>query len=147
MGLGISPCGGFPLGFGEPTAAGAPPTLTQCSREIDPATKDYSINASTKGFSRMTGTRQRVVLAITTAFQSSTVQRTWGIRTAPKMGWSFEQEQEASIREALRQMAEVERVIAIESITIERGSGGRSRATISWRDLTTGTIETEPVLL
>ena len=63
------------------------------------------------------------------------------------MGLSFEQEVEQSIRSALRQLVEVEQVITIESIVVQRGGGGRSKATVRWVDLTTGQADSQSLAL
>lgn len=145
MGLGTSPAGASPLGFGAADEVAAPPTPTAYSREIDQATSDYSIDATTGNFKRMTATRQRVLLALRTVWRSSTAQTGWGLRRPSKMGASYEAEADAAVRAALYQLTDIDRAIEIISVTIERGSGGRGRATVYWRDTTTNETTTETV--
>lgn len=145
MGFGTSPAGAFPFGFGAEEEVATPTSPTAFSRQIDPATKDYAIENG--AFKRMPPLRQRVVLALSTLRLSSTVLRDWGVGVPRKMGSAAEAEVDASVRLALRQLAEVERAIVIDSVTTERGSGGRARAVVRWRDVMTDTTNTDPVLL
>ncbi len=146
MGFGTSPVGGFPVGFSSPTTATAPATPTRYVRAIGVDTKDYAIDA-TGAFARTSPVRQRVVLALCTMIESSNVQRDWGISRPPKMGRNFEAQVEAAVRKAMWQLVDVEKLVAIESVTVERGSGGRARATMLFRDLTTDQTFVEGVTL
>jgi hypothetical protein len=144
MGFGTSPLGGFPFGFSAPVEADAPATPTAFVRDIGQATRDYSIDARTAAFKRTTAVRQRVQLALSTLAGSSSVQRTWGVVRPPKMGGTFETETEASVRAALAPMVR-EGLLEVVAVTVERGAGGRARATATFRDLTTGVTQTAAV--
>jgi hypothetical protein len=146
MGFGTSPLGGFPVGFSAADTVAAPAVPTAFVRDIDQATRDYSIDAKTGAFKRTTPVRQRVQLALSTTFGSSTVLRTWGVRRPRKMGGSFAAEVEQSVRDALRDLV-TEGLVVVESVTVEKGSGGRSRATVVFRDLTAGATYTEGVIV
>jgi hypothetical protein len=145
MGFGTSPAGTFPAGFAAAAEAAAPPDPSPFVRAIDPASRDYTIDATTRAFTRTTATRQRVQLALSTLRESSTVQRDWGVLAPRKMSRSFEQEADASVREAL---AALVRDGSIEIVTVgtKRGTGGRAQAVVTFRDRTTGEILTEPVI-
>lgn len=84
----------------------------------------------------MPAVRQRVLLTLLTRKGSSTVLRDWGVRMPRVMGNTFERDVEASVREALRQMVEVEKVMQINSILVERGQM-RCKVTVVYMDLTT----------
>lgn len=143
MGLGTSPAGAFPAGYGYPTQAAEPSQSNRYTRAIDVATGDYSIDTATGGFARTTPTRQRVLLALATVAGSSTVQPLWGVGRPPKMGPQFESEVEASVRLALKPMVD-DGSVTILSVTVERGASSRARATVRWRD-TSGNTYTEAV--
>ena len=146
MGFGTSPLGGFPVGFTAADEVAAPAKATAFVRDIDQATRDYSIDARTGAFKRTTPVRQRVQLALSTMVGSSTVLRTWGVLRPPKMGGSFAAAVEQSVREALSDLV-TELLIVVQSVTVERGSGGRARAVVTVRDLTAGATYTEGVIV
>jgi hypothetical protein len=146
MGFGTSSLGSTPLGLAEPTTAPAPPTAEQLVRDIGIDTRDYAIDSTTGNFLRTTAVRQRVKLALMTIRGSSIVQRTWGIARPAKAGDAFAAEVEASVRQALNQMTNVERVLRIDRIEVER-SVSRGQATVWFTDLTTGTELSEPIPL
>ncbi len=140
-GVGLSSFGLSPYGTGTPVEGEAPPTGTAGSRYINPATRDYQQDPITKQLAQMPGVRQRVLLAVLTLANSSTVYK-GGIRQPRKMGTFFRAEMTQAVRATLRILTDVEKVIRIDSITVERGSGGRSRTTIEYTDLTTGASDT-----
>jgi hypothetical protein len=82
--------------------------------------------------------KQRALLAIMTAAKSSSVLRDWGLQRPQKMGANFEQLLDSEIRRALYRLTDVERVMRIDAITIERDTS-RARPTIIYTDLNTGT--------
>lgn len=131
------PAGLGPFGLGTPPDPGESPTGTAGSRFINPATRDYEVDAATSQFKQMPTVRQRVMLAIATELDSSGVAG-FGKKRPRKMGSSFESEERALVSAALRQMIEVEKVVRLDGVTVERGSLGRARTTISFTDLTTG---------
>jgi len=147
MGLGTSPLGLSQAGFAEPVEAPEPPVATQFVRAIDQATRDYGIDPVDGGFARTLPVRQRVQLALSTAAGSSTTLPEWGLSRPRKQGDAFEAQMDASLRLALRQLVEVERLVAIESIRVERGQGGRAKAILRFRDLTTEQTFQEGVIL
>lgn len=79
--------------------------------------------------------RQRVLIAVLTLQGSSTALPKFGTRLPRKMGDTFEAEVSNSVKAALRQMTDVERVMKIDGLKVERGSGGRAQITISYTDL------------
>lgn len=132
------PAGTGPFGLGTPTTSAAPPDDPAGSRYINPATKDYEQDSTTKQLAQMPPVRQRVLIAVTTIQTSSTALPKFGRVMPRKMGPSFEAEIEASLRASLRQLTDVEQVIRIDGITVERGASGRYRPTLSYTDTTTG---------
>src|SRR5262245_27076239 len=141
-GIGLSSFGLSPYGTGTPVTGAAPPTGTAGSRYINPATRDYEQDSTTKQLAQMPAIRQRVLLAVIPAFHSSTVYE-GGIKTPRKMGTLFKTEMHNAVRATLKQLTDVEKVIRIDSITVERGgNSGRSRTTIEYTDLTTNLSDT-----
>lgn len=136
-GVGISSFGLSPYGTGTPATGEAPPTGSAGSRYINPATRDYEQDTTTKQLAQMPGVRQRVLLAVLTLARSSTVYP-GGIKQPRKMGTLFVAEMHQAVRATLRILTDVEKVVRIDTITVERGTGGRSRTTIEYTDLTTG---------
>lgn len=129
--------GTSPFGVGTPASATEPPSGPAGSRYLNPVTRDYEVDATTGQFKQMPGTRQRVLLTVLTVRDSSGV-RGFGVRMPPRMGDSFERQVENEIRRALRYMTDVEKILLINEIKVERGLGGRARITIAFRDLLTG---------
>lgn len=137
-GFGVYPSCVSPYGLGTPTPAEAPATGPAGCRYINPATGDYQQDPTTKQLAQMPATRQRVLLAVTTLINSSSVKRTFGIKLPRKMGTLFDSEMKQSVRSALRHLTDDEAVIRIDGITVERGRAGRSLTTVEWFDLETG---------
>lgn len=86
----------------------------------------------------MPAIRQRVLLSVMTVVGSSTANPTFGIRAPRKMGPQFEAQMRTSILAAVRQMTDIEKVLRIDAVNVERGAAGRARTTIVFTDLTTG---------
>lgn len=144
-GLGLSSAGLCPYGTGTPITGAAPPTGQAGSRYINPATKDYEQDTTTKQLAQMPAIRQRVLLAVLTVFRSSTVYN-GGIKTPRKMGTLFETEMKQAVRATLRILTDVEKVVRIDSITVKRGgNSGRSMTTIEYTDLTTNLTDSVTV--
>lgn len=137
-GFGTAPAGTSPFGIGTPTTATVPPDGPVGSRYINPTTGDYEVDSTTGQFKQMPGVRQRVLLAVLTRRDSSGIPG-FGTRMPARMGDDFEAACDAEIRSALRQMVEIEKVIRIDGIKVERGAAGRARITISYTDLVNGT--------
>lgn len=136
-GFGLMPFGTGPMGLGTPVTASLPPNGPAGSRYINPATKDYERNPSTRQLKQMPKVRQQVLLALTTILGSASTLDGFGIRLPRKQGDRFQSQMENSVRAALRHLTSVERVIQIESIKVESGRGGRARITVSWSELAT----------
>lgn len=137
-GFGTMPFGLGPFGIGTPATGTAPPTGAAGSRYIDPRSGDFLQDSTSKQLGQMPPVRQRVLLAIATLRKSSTALPPFGIVLPRKVSSTYEAELEASIRSSLRQMTEVEKVLRIDSIVIERGSLGRTQFTLAYTDITTG---------
>lgn len=137
MGWGTSPWGTGAYGLGTPVTAAAPPDGPAGSRYINPASRDYQLDSSTGQLAQMPPVRQRVLLTVMTVLGSSSVNPAIGTRAPRKMGTQFEAQTRASVRSAFHQMTDVEKVIRIDRIDVERGAGGRARTTIVYTDLTT----------
>lgn len=126
-----------PFGTGAP-ATGAPlPTRPVAgARFIDPITKDYVYEAD-GSYQRMPTTRQRVLLAVTTVFQSSSVLPD-GIKMPRRMGSSWEQKAKVEVERVLRPIIR-DGSMKLHGVIVERVTPiGRSRITIAYTDLATG---------
>jgi len=130
------------FGLGAPVSGEAPPNGPAGSRWINPATRDFEVDSTTKQLAQMPPVRQRVLLALITLVGSSSVLPTFGIRLPRKMGDRFEAQCRVAVTAALRQLTEVEQLIEIQRIDVVKGSGGRSLITVSYRNLETD--EEEP---
>lgn len=137
-GFGVYPSALSPFGLGTPIPAEEPAEGPSGSRYINPATGDYEQDPVTRQLAQMPATRQRVLLAVMTLRESSSVKRDFGIRLPRKMGTTFDSEMRQSVRTALRHLTDSDAVIRIDSIDIERARAGRSLTTVNFTDLTTG---------
>lgn len=137
-GFGTLPFGTGPMGLGTPVTAGDPPSGAAGCRWINPASKDYEQDPNTLQFKQMPRVRQQVLLAVTTLKRSASTLDWLGIRFPRKQGDRFQAEAEKCVKAALRHLTDTQKVIRIDAITTQRGSGGRGRITLSWTDLTTG---------
>lgn len=139
-GFGTSPGGTAPFGIGTPSVGAAPPSGPAGCRYLNPATRDYEVDSSTGQFAQMPAVRQRVMLCVLTAKNSSSVPG-FGVRIPPLMNETFESEVRAEITRELRQLTEVERVCRLDGVFVVKGRSGRARVTVSFIDLTTGTAD------
>jgi hypothetical protein len=137
-GAGIAPAGMTPFGVGTPATGAEPPSGPAGSRYINPVTRDYQVDPTTGQFAQMPPVRQRVLLAVLTARNSSAVPG-FGTRLPPNMDESFESAVRAEITRALNQLTQVERVCRLDAVLVKRGRLGRAQITIVFVDLTTGT--------
>lgn len=137
---------GTPFGVGTPLAQSPPPDpkKLKLSRFINSGSGDYEIDPDTGHFKAMPPVRQRMLLIMKTIRGSSTVLPDLGIDVPRKLDGTFIPRVTASIRNAYRQLTEVEKVARIDGIEIERLSSGRVGVLIAYTDLTTG-IPTEPI--
>jgi phage baseplate assembly protein W len=136
-GFGTAPAGTSGAGLGVPVTASAPPDGPAGSRFIDPVTKDYAIDTSTGQLQQMPPTRQRVLIILTTEIGSATTLPTLGVKWPRKMGDTYAAQVKNAVTAALYQLTEVEKVIRLKDVIVEKGRGGRSRITVVWTDLST----------
>ncbi len=149
MGLGTSPLGVAPYGYGTPTEAPVPGGrildngygVQSGSRKINEETRQYEFDT----FGRVVGggdTRQMVLLAVSTALGSS-AQRNLGhdLASIEDIGEDFDRRIDGAYRAALTSLV-ARGLIEIISITIDRietpGTNQEKGAFIRlrWRDLT-----------
>jgi len=136
-GFGLMPAGLGPFGLGTPAEAPEAIEPTNGSRYINPATRDYEVDAVTGQFSQMPPTRQRVLLALTTRRDTSGLPG-FGLKMPARMGDTFEAEARAAVQLALRHMTELERSLRVNAIVVEKGALGRARLTVFYTDLLSG---------
>lgn len=145
-GFGSMAMGTGPFGLGTPATGEDPPDGPAGSRYIDPTTRDYAQDPDTKQLKQMPAARQRVLLALMTLVGSSSALPTFGVKPPKKMGDTYESQMKNAVRLALRHLTDVEQVIRVDSIVVERGLGGRSRTTVSFTDLLSDTAG-EPITI
>lgn len=137
-GLGDSPLGTSPAGIGLPDDdATVPSGNSAMCRSIDPMTRDYTVDTETGHLSQTTPVRQRVFIRLLTLKGSSTSVPELGAAIPGKMDERFSAKVVAAVHEALRQEVEVERVMSILSIDVQR-SNRRAAIHVRYQDLTTG---------
>lgn len=136
-GFGAMPFGGGPFGLATPPAPAEATTGGGGSRFIDPTSKDYGVDSATGQYAQMPPTRQQVLIALTTLFNSSGVTN-FGVRLPKRMGDTFEAECKSAVASALRHLTEIQKVIRVDLVKIDKGAGGRARITVQWFDLVTG---------
>jgi hypothetical protein len=141
LGCGVMPCGTGHAGLYDPDDPQAVPVgNSTCCRWIGPQTGDYEIDPLTGHQRQMGAVLQRVLLALKTVKGSSSALPLLGVQLPRKMGTRFNAEVDAAVRDALRQLTDVERIIRIEAIEVER-SMGRAAITVRYRNLLTGETE------
>ncbi len=142
-GFGLFPIGVGPFGLWTPDEAPPPPTGNVGSRWIDPATRDYSINESTKNLKQMPAVRQQVLLALMTIKKSAATVPRFGASFPSKMNETFEIESKNSCRIALAHLTESDPpTIRIEKIDIVKGRNSRAEGTLTYTDISTGERDT-----
>jgi len=132
-----SPIGSTPFGMGTPVAAPLPATQGPAlARYIDPGTGDFVIDADVGQFASMPMLRQRVLLVLNTVLGSSTAMPELGVPRPRKIDESYVAATKAAVRRAFYRLTDIERVMLIEDIQVERASTGRVSLTLVYRDLT-----------
>jgi len=127
----------FGIGTSAPTGS-TPPSGAAGTRYINPATRDYEIDTATGQLKQMPTARQRVLLAVLTLQRSVSIDIQRGIKLPRKMTPTFEVEMQQSVRTALFQLTDVEKIVLLQGVDVVRGESGRSMTTIRFIDLTTG---------
>jgi hypothetical protein len=140
-GAGTIPGGTGPFGIGTPAEASERPTGAAGVRFINPDTRDYEQDPSTSQLAQMPSVRQRVMLALVTEFGSSGVDG-FGFKRPPKMGTGFERVTELAVRTALRQLTDVERIIRVDQVLVDRLNTQRARINVTFTNLETGKQDT-----
>lgn len=141
MGLGTSSCGLSPFGYGTPTTTTAPPSGPSGTRFIDYRTRDFGIDSETGQLKQSSSLQQRIYIKLMTAMGSSTVQPTFGVTLPDKMGEGFEKQTALAVANAFKQETDVEKIMLIEQIVVEKLSTGRAQITLIYTDLTTGQLD------
>lgn len=135
--------GSGPAGLLSPATVDASPTPSAGSRYINPVTGDYEIDPATGQFAQMPPTRQRVLLALKTAFGSATAQPQFGLRSPRKIGRNYVAQTKQEVRAALRHLTqENSPVIAITAIDVVRIGSSALVVTVSYIDVKTGQSDT-----
>lgn len=135
--------GTAPTGFGTGDPAPLPPTGAWGSRYVNPATGDYEYDTETRQLKQMPAVRQRFLLKLTTLLSSSSVRPNDGVKLPRKLDASVQSEVDDTVRQAMRQETEVEKVARIDSVSVERdpNNSGRAAIVVEFTDLTTGAAD------
>lgn len=147
-GLGLTAVGSTPFGVGTPVSGAAPPVpATVGARFLSPRTRDYE-QGPTGHLAQMPPVRQRVLLALLTVRGSSTALPAFGLKMPAKITETFAVHVRYAVRDALRKMTDVDRVLRVDGIDVVRiAPAGRILVTVSYADLTTGERGAEQVEL
>lgn len=138
-GFGTMALGSGPFGYGTPVSATEPPTANTAGvRFLNPQTGDFEQNSDTRNWKQMPRSRQKVLLALKTVRGSSSALPEFGIAAPKKMGDQFEAQMRDAVRVALAHLTDVQKVIRIDDIIVEKGAGGRSRTTVVYTDTSSG---------
>jgi phage baseplate assembly protein W len=141
-GYGLAPIGYFPFGLYSPQENEAANISVPGARYLDPVEKDFT--ASVDGnLDTMPSVRQRVLLALSTGLGTSSVLPDFGnaIPTIKKIDQRFEILLKDSVKTALYQLTDIEKVIIIEDIIIDQNIQGRVSYTVVYNDLTTNKLD------
>lgn len=134
-----SPLGSTPFGSGTPSPAAAPPSqLSQFSRYLNPGSGDFEVDPDTGQLKQMPAVRQRFLLLARTVRGSAAAMPEFGIRMPAKIDGAFAHRMRASVRDAARQMTDIEKIATVDDVLVEQLSSGRVQVTIVYTDLTTG---------
>lgn len=143
-GFGAAACGSFAFGYGAPAQVSATPTAEAGCRFINPRTRDFEVDPSTGQLAQMPHTRQRVLMAVTTAQRKATAIPGFGLRGPTKITQTFVAQTQFAYRSALAHLTREESpVISIDGIKVEVYDVGKVLVTVSYTDLATG--ETDQV--
>ena len=131
-----APIGSSPFGFGTPVAAPLPATQGPAlSRYINPGSGDYEIDATVGQFASMPALRQRVLLIMSTEIGSCLAMPQLGISRPRKIDQSYVASTRAAVRKAFYRLTDVERVMRIQDILVEKLTNGRVGLTLVYHDL------------
>jgi len=141
-GVGISPVGLFPAGFALPETAADPPDGPDQARYLDYLLRDYVLRSDGE-LERMPITRQRVLLALSTLLESSTVQPEFGVRLPGIIDQQDEAAVRSAVRVALRHLTSDGSVL-LKAVTVNSSDViGRSQITVEYED--TSTLDSDKV--
>lgn len=150
IGVGPSPLGGAPYGFGTPAEAPIPGgAINRGADGRQYGSPAISLDPQTRGqyvfdeFGRRKGTpdvRHMVTLALATV-RGSCVVTTLGhrFREVRKITESYPQEQQTRVEEALDELLR-RKLISINSVTVEPRNGAPAVTRVSITDLSNGTV-------
>jgi hypothetical protein len=146
MGLGTSPLGTGPYGYGTPPVAPSPDgplfadaTLgtTGTGRFIDPVTRQYVFDANGRIAGQGT-VPQKVFLAYATV-KGSSISATLGedYSEVQTIGDDFIKIMTAKAIEPVQALIDA-KLLAIDSVSVERSGTSAAIIRVNWKDLTTG---------
>lgn len=135
-GAGRAPAGSSSAGYGVPTIVVGPgATPTQTTALIDPATRDYTYDA-TGNRTQGSIAQQRVYLACLTALDSSSVAG-FGLEPAPQTITVRYKQQRLSAFARVFAPLQSEGVAKLLDVQVAILGSGRTSETVRWSDLST----------
>jgi hypothetical protein len=140
-GLGDSPLGEFPLGFGAPDAATVyTPAENKGACWLDPYTGDRVVDASTGQFIQTTAALAALMLRLPARRGSSSTLRNWGAGFPDEISDTYEAEAKAEILDQMKDDIAAG-VLTIETVKTVREliTGGRVTVQVDYVDLATRT--------
>lgn len=141
MGFGLDAFGTAPFGIGTPVAAQPLPTGPAGSRYIGSVSGDYQVGPGGQ-LAQMPPLRQRVLLAVRTVKRSATLTPGLGIKMPTKLDGKTVVNVTNAVRSALYRLTDVERVMRVDAILVQKRPGGRVDVIVSFTDLTSGVDDT-----
>lgn len=136
MGFGTSAMGLFAFGSGTPLPADELSDKVPNARYIGINNGDFQA-LEDGSLADMPPVRQRVIIALATEKGSAAGLEWLGMTLPKKIDASFETAARNAVRLALYQMIEVEKVLRLDAVIVEKRTQGRVVLTVSYTDLTT----------
>ena len=145
-GLGGAALGSSPFGVGTPVPGTPNPKQpTSYSRYINPGSGDYGVDPATGQLEQMPPVRQRMLIVMKTILGSSSVLPRLGIDVPRKIDKTIVNAMRNSIREAYRQLTDVEKVVRLDTVLVSTQSLGRLAVVIGFTDLTQPSVNQAPI--
>lgn len=134
MGFGLSPMGLFAYGSGTPLPADQLSDNVTNARYISVNNGDF-LALDDGSLADMPPIRQRVILALATEKGSAAGLEWLGITLPKKIDAAFETAARNAVRLALYQLLEVEKVIRLDAVIVEKLTQGRVVLNVSYTQL------------
>lgn len=126
-----------PFGPGTLAVATDPPYgPADLSRWVSPGTGSAELDTETGHLATMPTVRQRMLLILRTRRGSVVGMPDFGVELPTIIDEQFPRRVEMSIRASAVQLTDIERLVKIDSITVQTTALGRAQVSVSYTDLT-----------